>query len=747
MLRIFRFLKPYTFNLIIVILLLFGQAMAELALPNYMSEIVNVGIQQGGVESAVPQALRASQLERLQLFLTAEERELVQAAYILPEASAPNYADFVATFPAAAEGGVYMRAALTDEEITTLGPIIGKALLAVTALETAAADPQKAAELGSQMGFDLSKLPPGTDPFSLLQHMPPQQQAQLSTLINTQFESFDSAMINQMAAAAVKNEYTALGADLQKMQTAYILRIGSSMLLLALAVAVCVILVGWLAARTGASFARDLRREIFSKVSAFSKVEFETFSTASLITRSTNDVTQMQMVVTMGMRMLFFAPIMAVGAIIRAVEKSPSMTWIIGLGVALLLLMVITIFSISLPRFKRIQALTDRLNLVTRESLSGIMVIRAFNTENFSLERFDKANTDLRDNSRFVGRVMVMLFPFMTLIMNGLSVLIIWVGSHQVAASALQVGDMMAYLQYAMQVVFSFLMISMMFIFLPRAAVSGNRINEVLSIEPVITDVKDPQHFDSQSRGLVEFRDVSFRYPNAEENVLCNVSFTAKPGETTAIIGSTGSGKSTLVNLIPRFFDVTGGAVYVDGQDVREVTQNELRDRIGYIPQRGILFSGTVESNLRFGNENANLDELESAAETAQAADFIAEMDGGMSAAISQGGTNVSGGQKQRLAIARALLKKPPIYIFDDALSALDFKTDAALRRALAQDTNKSTMIIVTQRVSTVRHAEQIVVLDDGEVAGKGTHDELLESCQTYREMVSSQLSREEVLR
>jgi ATP-binding cassette subfamily B protein len=636
---------------------------------------------------------------------------------------------------------------LTAEEIEALNPVIGRALLAVYTLEQAASDPEKAAALSQQTGMDLSQLPAGSDPFTLLQQLPETQLAQISGMVSGQFAALDSSMITQAAAAAVKAEYLALGADAQQIQTAYILQICGLMLLLTLAVVVCVVIISLLSARTGAGFARDLRRDVFSKVSSFSKAEFETFSTASLITRSTNDVTQMQMVTTMGMRMLFFAPIMAIGAIIRAVEKSPSMTWIIALGVGTLLVMVIVIFSISLPRFQRIQQLIDRLNLVTRESLSGIMVIRAFNTQDFELKRFDRANVDLMQNSLFVGRVMVTLFPFMTLIMSGLSLLIIWVGSHQVAASALQVGDMMAFLQYAMHVVFSFLMISMMFIFLPRAAVSGRRINEVLSIDPFIKDPAQPQTFDSQSRGLVEFRNVSFRYPNAEENVLCNISFTAKPGETTAILGGTGSGKSTLINLIPRFFDVTEGAVYVDGRDVREVAQSDLRERIGYIPQRGILFTGTVDSNLRYGVDEATDEQVQEAAETAQAARFISDMEGGMDAPISQGGTNVSGGQKQRLAIARALLKKPPIYIFDDALSALDFKTDAALRRALGRRKEKSTMLIVTQRVSTIRNAEQIVVLEDGEVVGKGTHDQLMESCQTYREMVSSQLSGEELMR
>ncbi len=747
MLRIFRYLKPYTLSVLVVILLLFGQAMAELSLPNYMSKIVNIGIQQGGIENAVPEVLRSSQLERMLLFLTPDEQAAVRAAYTPLEPSSPAYDRLIRRFPAAVSGETLARVDLTPEQIETLNPLSGRALLAVSMLEQAASDPAKAAALSQQSGMDLSRLPAGADVFALLHQLPPERLQQMVSIVRGRFDALDSSMITQAAAAAVKTEYIALGADAQKLQTAYILRIGGKMLLLTLMVALAVIIISLLSARTGAGFARDLRSDIFSKVASFSKAEFESFSTASLITRSTNDVTQMQMVTTLGMRMLFFAPMMAVGAIIRAVEKSPSMTWIIALGVGTLLVMVITIFSVSLPRFQRIQTLIDRLNLVTRENLSGIMVIRAFNSQEFELKRFDKANIDLTENSLFVGRVMVTLFPLMTLIMSGLSLLIIWVGSHQVAASALQVGDMMAFLQYAMQVVFSFLMISMMFIFLPRAAVSGRRIDEVLRVEPAIKNPPQPKPFDSNSRGLVEFRNVSFRYPNAEENVLCNISFTARPGETTAILGGTGSGKSTLVNLIPRFFDVSEGEIYVDGVDVREVAQADLRQRIGYIPQHGVLFTGTVASNLRYGNENATAEELAQAAQTAQAADFIAEMEGGMDAPIAQGGTNVSGGQKQRLAIARALLKHPPIYIFDDALSALDYKTDARLRRALANETNRSTMLIVTQRVSTIKHAEQIVVLDDGEIVGKGTHDQLMQSCETYREMVASQLSGEELLR
>jgi len=746
MLRIFRYLKPYTLFVVVIFVLLFGQAMGELALPNYMSDIVNVGIQQGGIEDAVPQAIRKSQMDKVLLFLTPEEQTEVLTAYNLLDPKLENYTEILAQYPAAVDGETYIRKSLSKEQISQLNPVMGKGLLIVYALEQAATDPAKAAQLGAMTGFDLTKLPAGVDIFAMIEKMPAGQLQAMLSAGGNQITALDERMLMQAAAAAVRAENTALGADAQKIQTNYILRIGGTMLLISLGVVAAVIIISFLSSRTGSGFARDLRRDIFTKVESFSKAEFETFSTASLITRSTNDITQMQMVVTMILRMALFAPIMAVGAIIRAVQKSPSMTWVIGLGVAVLLVMIAIVLIISLPRFKIIQSLIDRLNLVTRESLSGLMVIRAFNAQDFTLSRFDKANRDLTGNSLFVNRIMTILFPFMTLVMSGLSLLIIWTGSHQVANSALQVGDMMAFLQYAMQVVFSFLMLSMMFIFLPRAAVSGKRIDEVLRVEPVIRDPEQPKPFDPNLRGLVEFRNVSFRYPNAEENVLCNITFTARPGETTAIIGSTGSGKSTVINLIPRFFDVTEGAVLVDGRDVREVAQSDLRARIGYIPQRGILFSGTVESNLRFANENASEEEIRQAIEVAQAADFIDSMEGKLEAPIAQGGTNVSGGQKQRLAIARALLKKPSIYIFDDALSALDFKTDAALRRALKNSTDKSTMIIVTQRVSTIRHAEQIVVLDEGEIVGKGTHEELMESCETYREMVSSQLTREEVL-
>jgi ATP-binding cassette, subfamily B, multidrug efflux pump len=745
MARLLRYLKPYWWSILLVIGLLFAQAMADLALPNYMSNIVNVGIQQGGMETAVPVAVRQSQMEKLTIFLTPDEQAQVLSAYTLVQDPAVSLDKFLAKDAGVPAEPVYVLNDLADDQLTALTPVIARAELMVYMLQQAQADPAKAAQYSAQAGFDLTRILAGTDIFAMFKSMPPEQLNGMVAKVTDQLSSLGPRVLTESAIPAVKAEYLALGIDIARIQSAYILRMGGIMLLYTILIVIASVLVGLLAGRSAAGVAHDLRKALFTKVESFSKAEFEQFSTASLITRSTNDVTQMQQLVFMLQRMIFYAPIIGIGAVIRAVQKSPSMTWIIGLGVAILLILIITVFSVSLPKFKLIQTLIDKLNLVTRESLSGLMVIRSFNTQQFELQRFDQANKDLTRNNLFVSRVMVIMMPLMMLLMNGISVLIIWVGAHRVADSLIQVGDMMAFLQYAMQVVFSFLMMSFMFIILPRAAVSANRIADVLAIEPTIKDPAQPKSFDPNRRGEVEFRNVSFRYPGAEENVICNISFTAKPGETTAIIGSTGSGKSTVVNLIPRFFDVTEGEVLVDGRDVREVAQADLRERIGYIPQRGILFSGTVQSNLAFAAEQLAESDLQQAVETAQASEFIKQMDGGMQAPISQGGANVSGGQKQRLAIARALVKHPPIYIFDDALSALDFKTDAVLRRALKNETEQSTMIIVTQRVSTIRNAEQIVVLDDGVIAGKGTHNELLRSCDTYREMVSSQLTREEL--
>jgi ATP-binding cassette subfamily B multidrug efflux pump len=699
MLRLVKYLKPYVVLILLTIALLFVQANADLALPDYLSKIINNGIQQSGVENAVPVAIRQSQMDRLVIFMSAEDRALVLDSYLLVEPTSPEAEQYIEDYPVLADEPVYVLQEVDRAEMDALNSIMGKAWLVVSGIEQMMADPSILGE----------------------------------------------SMVTQMAVGAVKAEYEALGMDTAKLQRDYILHTGGMMLLISLLGGVCTISVGFLASRTAAGAARDIRSDTFKKVESFSSAEFDQFSTASLITRSTNDITQVQMVIFMILRMVFFAPIIGIGGVIRAIDKSANMWWIIAVAVIALLGLILLVFSISLPKFKIMQSLIDRLNLVMRENLSGMMVVRAFNKQDDEAARFDKANRDLTDTSLFVARVMVTMMPVMMLLMNGLSLGIIWVGAHQVAEANIQVGDMMAFLQYAMQIVFSFLMMSMMFIFLPRAAVSGDRIADVLETELAITDPEDPQPFREPFSGEIEFHNVSFRYPAALDDVLHNISFTARPGETTAFIGSTGCGKSTVVNLIPRFYDVTEGAIYLDGIDIRQVRQSDLRDKIGYIPQQGMLFSGTIESNLLYGDQDASPETVQEAADIAQASEFILANPEGFSAEIAQGGSNVSGGQKQRLAIARALVKKPPIYIFDDSFSALDFRTDSALRKALKQKTGDATVLIVTQRVATVKNADQIVVLDEGRVVGQGNHRELMESCETYQEIAYSQLSKEEL--
>lgn len=745
MVRLARYLKPYLVIILIAIVLLFIQANADLALPDYMSRIVNNGIQQAGVVNAVPEAIRASQMEKLTFFIPQEDQAMVLERYTLIDQNSPDYAKYLEKYPALSDQPVYELNDLDQEEIDRLIPVMGKAMLIVSGIQQMQANPDQAPPMGSDLGFDLTQLPPGVDIFDAMKMMPAAQLAQIQDGINQQFASMDKNMINQMAVTAVKAEYEALGMDTGKLQTNYILNTGLIMLLISLVAGISTIIVGLLASRTAAGLARDLRKDVFKKVESFSGAEFNKFSTASLITRSTNDVTQIQNVTVIMMRMVFYAPIIGIGGIIRAVGKSPNMWWILAVAVITLLGMIMIVFSISLPKFKLIQKLIDRINLVTREQLSGMLVIRAFNKQKIEEERFDKANIDLTQNTLFIGRVMATLMPVMMLIMNGITVLIIWVGAQQVAQSVIQVGDMMAFLQYAMQIVMAFLMMSFMFIMLPRASVSAGRIAEVLETELIINDPVQPKSFEKPVRGKVEFRDVSFRYPDALENVLCNITFTAQPGQTTAFIGSTGSGKSTIVNLIPRFYDVTEGGIYIDGVDIREVPQHTLRDQVGFIPQKGDLFSGTIKSNLLYADEDADEETLQQAVEIAQASEFIDTKPEGLETEISQGGTNVSGGQKQRLAIARALVKKPPIYVFDDSFSALDFKTASNLRKALKDKTSDSTVLIVTQRVATIKNADQIIVLDNGEVAGKGTHHQLMENCETYQEIAYSQLSKEEL--
>jgi ATP-binding cassette subfamily B protein len=625
---------------------------------------------------------------------------------------------------------------------------MGRAFIAVSGIEKIISNPSEAVTSGKMLGIDLSKIPAGATPdqiFGMLANLPSSQIQKIQSAIDKQFGTIGDKLIIQMAVVSVKAEYSALGMNINSIRNNYILRTGLIMLLLTFLSAASTVAVGYFAARTAGGLSRDLRKKVFDKVENFSNAEFDKFSTASLITRSTNDITQIQMLVIMLMRIVLYAPILGIGGIFRALAKSTSMSWIIAVAIIVLLSIILVVFSIALPRFRIIQKLIDRLSLVTRENLSGMMVIRAFNTQKFEEDRFDRANIDLTSTNLFINRIMVIMMPVMMLIMNGLSLLIIWVGAHQVAQSSMQVGDMMAFLQYAMMIVMAFLMMSIMFIMVPRASVSAGRVAEVLDSSSIINDPKDAKQFDSALYGVVEFKNVSFRYPGAEEDVLHDVSFTTNPGQTTAFIGSTGSGKSTIVNLILRFYDVTGGNIIVDGADAKEVKQYELRNKIGYVPQQSILFSGTIESNLRYADENASDERIRSAAEVAQVMEFINDKPEGFNTEISQGGKNVSGGQNQRLSIARALVKNPEILILDDCFSALDFKTDKALRKALKTYLRQGTIIIVAQRVGTVRNAEQIIVLDDGKIAGKGTHKELMESCDTYREIALSQFSKEEL--
>ncbi len=741
MLKLIKYLRPFTWAVVAIFILLFGQAMSDLSLPGYMANIVNVGIQQGGVENAVPQAMRASEFNKLTLFMTDSEKTGVTGDYLLLDKnalSATDYAKYVKTYPQLASTPLYKLNTSSKTEIAGLDIIFSKSISIVSTIEKNG--------LPTLPGSTL-QIPSGADPFTIIAQLPTAQLDAIRSLAADQIKSVPDTLLKQYSTVYISAEYKALGMNVSNIQTNYMLRIGLLMLLLTLASAAASVTVGYISARIAAGLGRNLRRKLFVNVSNFSNTEFDKFSTASLITRSTNDITQIQMLMVMMLRFIFYAPILAIGGIIKVLGADRSMLWIIATAVGGMLTLMVVIFTIALPKFTILQKLIDKLNLVTREILTGLMVIRAFNTQKYEEAKFDAANNDLMKTSLFVNRVMVFMMPVMMFTMNGVMLLIIWVGSHQVDASRMQVGDMMAFMQYAMQIIFSFLMVSFMFIMVPRASVSANRISEVLETEPVIYDAKQPRIFDGAQKGLVEFQNVSFRYPGAEDDVLKNITFTARPGQTTAFIGSTGSGKSTLINLIPRFYDITAGKVLVDGLDVRDVTQHDLRERIGYVSQNAVLFSGTIESNIRYANEHATDADITRYAGTAQALDFINTNEQGYATPVSQGGTNLSGGQKQRLAIARALAKRPEIYIFDDSLSALYFKTDAALRRALKKETSEATVLIVTQRVSTIMGADRIVVLDNGEVAGIGTHDELMKNSSVYREIALSQLSKEELVR
>ena len=579
----------------------------------------------------------------------------------------------------------------------------------------------------------------------ILKMMPQEQKQAFVSEIEKKTEELPDTITEQAAVNYVKEAYADLGIDMDELQFRYLFSTGAKMIGLAFLGMVASVLVGFLASRVGAAAGRDLRGRVFKKVVGYSSNEFDHFSTASLITRSTNDIQQVQFIIVMLLRIVLYAPILAIGGIVQVFQTNVSMSWIIGLAVVLIALVVLVLFAVAMPKFKSLQKLVDKVNLVMREILTGLPVIRAFSTEKHEEKRFDKANMDLMKTNLFVNRAMTFMMPIMMLIMNGISVLIMWSGAKGINDGQMQVGDMMAFIQYTMQIIMGFLMICMLSVMLPRAAVAADRVDEVLSSRTVIHDPKTPKKFEEKQKGVLTFDHVSFKYPGADENVLEDITFTAKPGETTAIIGSTGSGKSTLVNLIPRFYDVTDGSIRLDGTDIREVTQHDLRDKLGYVPQKGLLFSGDIASNIMFGNPEGGGQEMKEAAQIAQATEFIEAKPNKYESPISQGGSNVSGGQKQRLSIARAIAKRPEVFIFDDSFSALDFKTDVALRKALKKRTKESTVLIVAQRISTILNAEQIIVLDDGKIAGIGTHKELLRNCEVYKQIAASQLSEKEL--
>ena len=739
MLKLLKYLKKSIVPILVIVLFLIGQAVCDLSLPDYTSKVVNIGIQQGGVENPVPDVIRATEMNKLMLFMNESDKNTVLSNYNHLDKASLSDKDLTGDEP------IYELNTKDKKTIEELSNIFGKPMLIVEGFES---DSKETKKMKEQM---MANLPPqmiqngDVDVFQVFSLMPEEELSEMRKTIDEMFSDMPDSIITQSAISYVKGEYKNLGIDTDKLQTNYMFLAGAKMLGIALLSALATIVVGFLGARVAATLGKNLRSKVFNKVMSFSNTEMDKFSTASLITRSTNDIQQVQMLMVMMLRVVIYSPIIAIGGIIKVTKTNTSMTWIIAVAVIAILSLVMILFIVVMPKFKVVQKLVDRVNLVTREILTGIPVIRAFSTQKYEEKRFDKANLDLTKTNIFVNRVMACMMPAMMLVMNGISVLIMWNGAHGVDSGAMQVGDMMAFIQYTMQIIMSFLMISAISIMLPRAAVCVQRVDEVISTDLIIEDKEQTENFKEDKKGYIEFNNVSFKYPNAEEDVLSDISFVAKPGETTAFIGSTGSGKSTLINLIPRFYDVTEGSIKVDGVDVRNVSQHDLREKIGYVPQKGILFSGTIDSNLRYGREEATDVEIVRAAEIAQAMEFISSKPERFETEISQGGTNVSGGQKQRLSIARAIAKNPEIYIFDDSFSALDFKTDSALRKALKQETSDSTVLIVAQRISTILHADQIIVLDEGKVVGKGTHNELLKNCEVYKQIALSQLSKEEL--
>lgn len=719
MVKLMRYLKKSAGYIVLIMGLLFLQAYCDLSLPDYTSRIINVGIQQGGIEDNVPQKMRTSTMKALSVFMDDDDMKQVEKYY---EEDKDIYV---------------LKDGISKDERENLDHLLEKPMMLYYGM-CSGSDESKA--MTENMG-----LQEGTDPVQALGAMPEEMKTQILQEMNEKLENMPESIVSQSAVLAVKKEYTELGEDLDKLQMDYIIRSGAQMVLMALVIMLAAVTVTFLSSKVAARMGHDLRGDIYSKVIGFSSNEYHKFSTASLITRSTNDVQQVQQVMTMTFRILLYAPILGIGGVIKVLNTDASMTWILGVAVALILLVILVLFKIAMPKFTKLQTLIDRLNLVTREILTGIPVIRAFSREKFEEDRFETANEELTKTNLFVNRCMTFMMPVMMLIMNGVSVMIIYFGAHAVDNGSMQVGNVMAFIQYAMQIIMSFLLITAMSIMIPRANVAAVRINQVLETEGSIEDPVSPEAPQDSLRGTVEFDHVSFAYPEAGENVLNDISFTAKKGQTVAVIGSTGSGKSTLVNLIPRFYDATQGTVKVDGVDVRKMTQHQLRECLGYVPQKGVLFSGTIDSNIRYGKEDISSEEVQQAAQIAQVTEFIDTKPEKYNSPIAQGGTNVSGGQKQRLSIARAIAKKPEIFIFDDSFSALDFKTDSNLRKALKESTKDATTIIVAQRISTILNADQIIVLDEGHMAGIGTHKELMKNCEVYRQIAMSQLSEEEL--
>ena len=759
--NLFKYAASYWKAMIAIVLILVVQAYCDLSLPAYTSDIVNVGIQQGGIEDEVPRQIATEEMEKLLLFVSEDDQQTVMDAYTEDNTSYKKEA-------------YVLKDSVAEEENTmeNLKDILQIPMMMTSGIESGS-DTTKRMEdkLKEQMSQGMAQsMPQGADRtmpegmpqgesqaesqavslddmsmFDLLKMLPAEQRATMVEKIEEQMSEMPDTILDQASVSFCRSAYKDLGMNMDQTQIHYLLKTGGQMAALALLGMAASIMVAFLASRVGASAGRDLRSGVFHKVVGFSNNEFNHFSTASLITRSTNDIQQIQMLIVMLLRMVLYAPILAIGGVLQVMKTNVSMSWIIGLAVIIIAFVVLLLFLVVMPKFKVLQNLVDKLNLVTREILTGLPVIRAFSTEKHEEERFDDANRTLTKTNLFVNRAMTFMMPVMMLVMNGVSVLIVWTGAHGISDGQMQVGDMMAFIQYTMQIIMGFLMLCMISIMLPRAAVAADRVEEVLKSETMIHDPKQEKHFPEDGKGVLTFDHVSFRYPGADEDVLEDITFTAKPGETTAIIGSTGSGKSTLVNLIPRFYDVTSGDITLDGVDIREVKQHELREKLGYVPQKGVLFSGDIASNIMFGNSHGSDDEMIEAAEIAQATEFIDTKPEKYKSPISQGGSNVSGGQKQRLSIARAIAKHPQVFIFDDSFSALDYKTDVTLRRALAEKTSGSTVLIVAQRISTILHAEQIIVLDEGKVAGKGTHAELLKNCPVYREIAESQLSRKEL--